>query len=144
MRQITEKYHVSPQITPDDVPALKEAGITTVICNRPDAENPPELQAEAMKAAVEAAGMSFEVLPLTHQTMTPDNVAHQAAMVEQSSGPVLAYCASGTRCTVVWSLWNASQGDMTPDQILDIAAKAGYDLAGLRPTLMAIAEGARG
>jgi uncharacterized protein (TIGR01244 family) len=50
-----------------------------------------------------------------------------------AQGPVLAYCASGTRCSVLWSLVKA--GSMPTDEILQATAKAGYDLSGLRPRL---------
>lgn len=138
MRQITPRYSVSPQISPEDVPALKAAGITTVICNRPDAEVPPSHQADSIGAAVRAAGLAFEVLPLTHQTMTPENVAKQADLVAASAGPVLAYCASGTRCSVIWALGQV--GHQGTDEILRTVAKAGYDLEGLRPTLESLAQ----
>lgn len=136
-RQITPRYHVTPQITPEDIPAIKAAGYVRVICNRPDAENPPDLQAAAVGAAAEAAGLEFHVLPLTHQTMTPENVAKQKTLFEEAAGPVLAYCASGTRCTVIWALGQV--GERTVDDILSQAAQGGYDLAGLRPTLEAMA-----
>ncbi|WP_299930288.1 TIGR01244 family sulfur transferase [uncultured Pelagimonas sp.] len=139
MRQITPTYHVSPQISPEDAQAIKDAGFVRVICNRPDAENPPALQAEAVGTAMRAAGLEFEVLPLTHQTMTPANVARQDELAQTADGPVLAYCASGTRSTVIWALSQA--GHQSTDAILDAAAKGGYDLAGLRPTLDAIAQG---
>ncbi len=139
MRQITPTYHVSPQISPEDAQAIKDAGFVRVICNRPDAENPPALQADAIGAAMRAVGLEFEVLPLTHQTMTPANVTRQDELAQTANGPVLAYCASGTRCTVIWALSQA--GQQTTDAILDAAAKGGYDLAGLRPTLDAIAQG---
>lgn len=137
VRQVTTRYHVSPQIAPEDIAELKAAGFAKVICNRPDAEVPPSHQAHAVAAAARAADMRFEVHPLTHQTMTPENVARQMAMVEETDGPVLAYCASGTRCTVVWAL--AQAGTMPVDDILATAAEAGYDLSGLRPTLEAAA-----
>ncbi|APG46695.1 TIGR01244 family sulfur transferase [Phaeobacter porticola] len=136
-RTLTPRYSVSPQISVEDLPQLAEAGFTTVICNRPDAEVPPSHQAETIRAAAEALGLRFEVLPLTHQTMTPDNVAKQQALVESSSGPVLAYCASGTRCSVVWALSQASE--MPVDDIIAKTAEAGYQLDGLRPTLIAAA-----
>lgn len=139
MRQISDTYFVSPQIMPDDVPALKEAGITTVICNRPNAEVPPDLQADALRAAVEAAGLTFHELPLTHQTMTPDNVARQMDLVTAAQGPVLAYCASGTRSSVIWALGQAQSGALSADEILNKTAAAGYDLGGLRPTLETMA-----
>lgn len=91
IRRISERYHVSPQIAAEDAPDIKAAGITTVICNRPDAEVPPSHQADAIREAIEAQGLRFEVLSITHQTMTPDRIAAQAAIVDASEGPVLAY-----------------------------------------------------
>ncbi|MGJ8605294.1 MAG: TIGR01244 family sulfur transferase [Marivita sp.] len=137
IRTITDRYSVSPQIDPEDAAAIKAAGITTVICNRPDDEVPPSHHADTMRAAIEAQGLRFEVLPITHQTMTPDRVAQQMAIVEASDGPVLAYCASGTRCSVLWALSQA--GQQPADAILTAVAQAGYDLSALRPTLDAAA-----
>lgn len=138
IREITPAYSVTPQIEPGDAPAIAEAGFAAVICNRPDGEVPPPLQAQALRAAVEAAGLAFHELPLTHQTMTPENTDRQAEMVAGAGGKVLAYCASGTRCTVIWALSEA--GTRPVDEILSTAAGAGYDLGGLRPTLEAMAR----
>ncbi|MGR3503574.1 TIGR01244 family sulfur transferase [Pseudaestuariivita sp.] len=137
IRQITPTYAVTEQITPDDVPAIKDAGFTAVICNRPDAEVPPALSAATLQAAVEGAGLAFHVLPLTHQTMHAENVARHAELAASAPGPVLAYCASGTRSTVVWALGQA--GTQPVDDILRQAADGGYNLDGLRPTLEAMA-----
>ena len=134
IRQVTPRYSVSPQIAPEDMEAIRAHGFTAVICNRPDEENPVDHQAAAMAEAAKAAGLAFTAIPLTHQTMTPDNIARQEAAVAASDGPVLAYCASGTRCTVIWSLARAAEG-MSADDILKTAADAGYDLSGLRPRL---------
>lgn len=139
IRSVTPRYHVSPQISPQDIPDLAAQGFTLVICNRPDAENPPELHAERVRTAAEAAGLSFVQLDLTHQTMTPDNIARQNELVENAEGPVLAYCASGTRCTVAWALGQA--GRMPVDDILAATRAAGYALEQLRPTLEALAQG---
>ena len=133
IRPITPRYAVSPQIAPQDLPAIREAGFTTVICNRPDAENPEDLQADAMRAAAEAEGLAFVVHPLTHQTMTPENVSIQMQAVETSAGPVLAYCASGTRSTIAWALGQA--GEMDSDAIIEAARQGGYDLENMRPML---------
>ncbi|MGB7319001.1 MAG: TIGR01244 family sulfur transferase [Planktotalea sp.] len=130
---ITPTYAVSAQIDPSDFASIAAAGYKTVICNRPDAENPPHLQAAAMAEAAQKAGVDFKVLPLTHQTMTPENVAKQFEYVANAGGPVLAYCASGTRCSVIWALSQA--GKQSADDILAQTAKAGYDLSGLRGAL---------
>ena len=60
-------------------------------------------------------------------------------MVAASDGPVLAYCASGTRCSVVWAL--AQAGKMPTHEILSQTAQAGYDLEHLRPMLNAAQPG---
>ena len=132
-RCITPRYYVSPQIAAEDLKALAESGFKAVICNRPDAEVPPSHRADAIRAAAEAAGLRFEELPLTHMTMTTENIAKQRELAELCDGPVLAYCASGTRCSVVWALGHA--GDMSPDSILSKTAAAGYQLDNLRPAL---------
>lgn len=141
IRQIDETYHVSPQIAPEDVAAIAAAGFTTIICNRPDAEVPPALHAAEVGAVAAKAGLAFHVLPLTHQTMTPDNIGAQADLVAGSDGKVLAYCASGTRCSVVWSLGQAMTGARTSEDILSAVHAAGYDLSPLRPQLDALSAG---
>ncbi|WP_170604822.1 TIGR01244 family sulfur transferase [Ruegeria arenilitoris] len=133
IRRITHRYAVSPQITVDDVPAIAEAGFVKVICNRPNTEVPTEMHSDAIGEAVRAAGMEYEVLELTHQTMTPENVARQKSLAESCEGPVLAYCASGTRCSVVWALGQCDC--MSAEEILEATSKAGYALEGLRPAL---------
>lgn len=138
IRHITPDYAVSPQISAEDIPAIAEAGFTTIICNRPDAEVPPSHQAAAIEAAAKAAGISFTVNPVTHQTLNMDMVTAQMAAAENSSGPVLAYCASGTRSSIVWSLGQA--GQMPTDAIIEATAKAGYDLAGMRGQLDGLAK----
>jgi uncharacterized protein (TIGR01244 family) len=137
IRQITPRYAVSPQIDPEDIEAIKAAGFTTIICNRPDAEIAPSHHAEVMEQAATAAGLAFHVVPLTHQTMTPDRVAQQRDLIDAAPGPVLAYCASGTRCSVIWSLGQA--GHLPVDAIMQATSQAGYDLSGLRPQLEMIA-----
>ena len=131
IRAITPTYAVSPQIALEDLPAIKAAGFDTVICNRPDAEVPPDQQAAALQAAVEAAGMTFVVNPVTHQGLDDAMVTLQSDAA--SHGKTLAYCASGTRSTIVWALGQA--GHQAPDAIIAAASVAGYDIAGLRSRL---------
>lgn len=133
IRKISDTYSVSPQITPDEVAEIAEAGFVRIICNRPDAENPAFLQAAEVEKAAVAAGLSFSVLPLTHQTMTMENATAHKGLIEDAGGPVLAYCASGTRSTIVWAL--GQRGSMAPDAIISAAADAGYDLSGMRQIL---------
>ena len=142
IRPISPTYAVSPQILPDDCVAIAAAGFTTIICNRPDGEITPDLSATAIEAAAKAAGLAFVILPITHQTMTQDNIDAHRAAIDASAGPVLAYCASGTRSSIIWSLGQA--GEMASDDIIAATAQAGYDLGGLHPQLEAIAAARKG
>ncbi|SIT82515.1 TIGR01244 family protein [Yoonia rosea] len=137
IRQISPTYAVTPQIAVEDIPAIAEAGFQTIICNRPDAEIPPSHHASVIEAAAKAAGLNFVINEVTHQTLNMDMVAAQKAAMDASSGPTLAYCASGTRSTIVWALGQASE--MSADDILSAASAAGYDLGGMRPQLNALA-----
>lgn len=140
IRPITDNYAVSPQIAAPDMAEIKAAGFSTVICNRPDIENPPALQAEQLRIAAEAVGLDFHVLELNHQSLNMENAAKQKALIDNATGPVLAYCASGNRCTVIWSLGAA--GQMSADDIIDTAAKAGYQIEQMRPMIEAASTAA--
>ena len=102
-RQITEDYTVSPQISVEDVAAIKAAGFKSVICNRPDDEDPGQPSAAEIGRAVEAAGMTFRWVPVISGQMTLDNVRDQAQALDELEGPVFAYCRSGTRCTNLYA-----------------------------------------
>jgi len=139
IRQLTPNYAVSPQIDPEDLPAIAAAGFTTVINNRPCFEIPPSHQVDPMRQAAQAAGLEFVVLPVSHDTLSADLAAQQKAACAAASGPVLAYCASGTRCTIVWAMMTA--GDVETDDIVTTAAAHGYDLSMMRAQLDALSGG---
>ncbi|MCX7289042.1 MAG: TIGR01244 family sulfur transferase [Rhodobacterales bacterium] len=137
IRALTPDYAVSPQIDPADLPAIKAAGFVTVIDNRPDGEIAPHLHATAMRQAAEALGLTFVVNPVIGGMLTMDNVTAQGAAIAASSGPVLAYCASGNRSSVVWALANA--GKRPVDELVGLPARFGYQLDHLRPQIEALA-----
>lgn len=109
-RQITDDYSVSGQITPDEVAAIKAAGFKSVICNRPDDEQPGQPSADSVKAAVEAAGLAFRHIPVISGQMTMDNVNDMAGALDEMEGPVFAYCRSGARCTNLYMAIQQSRG----------------------------------
>lgn len=133
IRPLTEDYAVSPQITPEDVAAIAEAGYATVICNRPDGEIPPELRAGEIRKAVEAAGLRFVLNPVVGGAITMENVQAQGAALRESDGPVLAYCASGNRSSIVWALSQA--GTRPTDDLIAVPARYGYALEPFRSTI---------
>lgn len=140
IRAITPDYAVSPQIEPGDLPAIKAAGYAMVIDNRPDGEIPPGLHATEMRAAAEAQGLQFVANPVVGGALTMENVTAQAAAIAASPGPVLAYCASGNRSSIVWALAHA--GKRPVDELVGLPARFGYQLDHLRPQIEALARAA--
>ncbi len=126
-------FAVAPQITPEDIPALAEAGFTHVICNRPAFESAPADGPEKIKAAAQKAGLGWTDNPLVSGQLTLAHVEAQAA-----PGKVLAYCASGTRSAMLWGL--AQAGRMETDAIMEALAGAGYPLDGLRGQIEMLAQ----
>ena len=138
---LSDTYAVAPQISLEDVDALAAEGFRTIVCNRPDEEIPEDICADAIKAKCEAAGLNFILNPLVHGTLCMEHVDLQRQATE-AEAPVLAYCASGNRCSILWGL--AVAGDVTTDQILDVTTKAGYNLTGLVPQLDQMAKSRTG
>ncbi len=139
IRPISDTFAVSPQIAPEDVAAIKAAGFATVVCNRPDAEIPLEVQADAIRAAVEAAGLSFVMNPLSHGSLSMDHVETQGRALAASDGPVFAYCASGNRSAILWALSQA--GAVPTDDLIAAGGRAGYNLEPVRQQIDALARG---
>lgn len=138
-RPLTEDHAVAPQIAPADIPAISAAGYTTILCNRPDDEVPPHLTAAAIREAAEAAGLTFVDNPVIPGRITPENVAVQAETIATSDGPVLAYCASGNRSALVWSM--GAVRALGTDAVLARSWAAGYDHAMFRSHLEAVERG---
>lgn len=129
VKRINDDISVSPQISPDDLPAIKAAGFVAVINNRPDGESPDQPSSAVMQAAAEKAGLAYHYIPLGRDGVSPEMVAQTEAVLEGSNGPVFAYCRSGTRSTTLWALSQA--GKLPADEIVSEAAGAGYDMSHL-------------
>jgi uncharacterized protein (TIGR01244 family) len=137
IRPLTDSYAVSPQIALQDLAAIKAAGYTTIIDNRPDPEIPSDLHGPAMRAAAEALGLTFIANPVISGGLTMANIETQKVAITDATGPVLAYCASGNRSSVVWALAHA--GSRPTDELIAIPARFGYQLEGLRSQIDSLA-----
>lgn len=135
---VTPGFAVAAQVSVADVARAAETGFRTIVVNRPDGEDLGQPAQAGIKAAAEAAGLKFVSLPYTGQT-PPGVVAETAQLLDETNGPVLAYCRTGKRSIMAWALAEALSGNRTPDEIIALAAKAGYDLQGARGALDTLA-----
>ena len=137
-RTLSPQFAVSPQITPQDIPALKAQGYRAIIANRPDGEGADQPTFAEIEAAAHAAGMHARYIPISGGVVGDDDVEAFRSALRAMPGPVLAYCRSGTRSATLWSL--AQADDMPMPQILAATSTAGYDLSGV---VQRIANGGR-
>ena len=142
-RKLTETVYASPQISLADVAEAAASGFALVINNRPEDEEPGQTTGSAIEAAARAAGMGYVAIPVTHAGFSETQVAAMGvALAQAQGGKVLAYCRSGTRSTLLWSLAEAARGE-SPDELAACAAGAGYDLSPVRALIDMLAARAK-
>ena len=127
IRQLDEKTLVSGQIQPADVAGFKSSGVTMIVCNRPDGEDPGQPTAADIEAAAEEAGIAFRNVPIIRGIGPSDGEAMQEAL-DAAEGTVLAYCRSGNRSSLVWAIARRGQG-VSVEDIQQAASAAGGDLS---------------
>lgn len=131
-RKLSDTMLASPQISLADVAEAKAAGVTLIVNNRPDGEDPSAPQGAEIAAAAEAAGLTYVGIPIGHSGFSEPQVDALIAALESNPGATLGYCRSGTRSTLLWALAQAKLGS-DPDAIAAAAMQAGYDISPVRP-----------
>ena len=141
-RRVTGTFWASPQISLDDVGEAKARGFAAIVNNRPAGEAEDQVAGSEVEAAARAAGLDYRAIPVTHAGFSEEQVGAMTAALDAAAGPVLAYCRSGTRSTLLWSLAEAARGQ-DPEAIAAQAAGAGYDVASIRPLIDMLAARSR-
>ena len=129
-RKVTDGFSVAPQIELSDIARAKAEGFTLLINNRPDGEAPDQPTSAEMEAAAKAAGLAYAHIPVRGGP-TPEQVEAERQILAEAKGPVLAWCRSGTRSIVTWSIGQALAGTRPPQELIALGAEAGYDLSGV-------------
>lgn len=141
-RQLTERVFASPQIGLADVTQAAALGVKLIINNRPEDESDDQVSGAEIEAAARAAGMDYAAIPVTHAGFSEWQMKAMAKALGEATGPVLAYCRSGTRSTLLWALAEASRG-RNPGVLAAQAAAAGYDLSPVRAVMDMLEQGQR-
>lgn len=129
MRRLEENIFVSGQIEAREVPALAERGIAMIVNNRPDGEAPNQPPGSEIESAAASAGLAYRHIPITQ--LTPEAIEEMKQALADAPGPVLAFCAAGTRSAYLWALARSLQG--ADGETLQAGARAaGHDLTPIR------------
>ena len=129
IRQLDDKVMVSGQLAPHEVAGLAEKGVTVLVNNRPDGEEPGQPLAGDIEAAAAAAGISYRFVPITRGIGPADVESMQEALGAVGDGKLLAFCRSGTRSALALALAQREEG-VPADEVERRLTDAGFD-AGL-------------
>ena len=130
VKHVSKTFAVAPQIAPEEMQHLSDQGFSSLICNRPDLEDPDQPSAELMRDAAQEAGIEFHFIPVSGGEFPGDAVSAFRKVREEAAGKVLAYCRTGTRSITLDALANPEH--LSVDERVARAREAGYDLSGLR------------
>ena len=130
IHRLTEKLYISPQISPADAAEAAKLGIRSVICNRPDGEEPGQPTAQQTADWLADAGIqSFHHQPVLAPQAGADDARQFAAQLEAADGAVLAYCRTGTRASLLWAIGQVQAGRNAAEVMAEVQQQTGLDLS---------------
>ena len=125
IRQLDDKILIGGQIRPEDVAGLVEQGVTLIVNNRPDGEEPGQPLGMEIEQAASLVGIKYRSLPIIRGIGPADADAMDEALAS-TEGKVLAFCRSGTRSALAWALAQGERG-VPRDEIKERLVSVGVD-----------------
>lgn len=126
IRQLDDKVMVSGQLAPHEVAGLAEQGVTMLVNNRPDGEEPGQPMAGDIEDAAAAAGIEYRFVPIIRGIGPADIEEMQKAIRATEQGKLLAFCRSGTRSALAVALAKREEG-ASSEEVVQQLNQAGFD-----------------
>ncbi len=104
IKHIEDNFTVSEQIALEDIKTLAEMGVKTLICNRPEGEEPNQLSNAEIISESETHGIKFVHIPSPGREIPQDSLDLFIKTINEKSGKIHAYCRTGTRSSIFWEL----------------------------------------
>ena len=96
-----DRVSLSAQIRLNDLLLIKNQGFKTIINNRPDNEAPNQPSDNEISDRAKEQGLSYFYIPISPSGISAENIEHTIMALERTEGPVLAFCRSGTRSSIL-------------------------------------------
>jgi uncharacterized protein (TIGR01244 family) len=126
IRQLDDRTLVSGQIAPSEVAGLAQQGVTVLVNNRPDFEEPGQPLASEIEQAATQAGIAYRFVPIMRGIGPADVEEMQKALRDAQGGKLLAFCRSGARSAFACALAHREEG-ASAEEIHRRLADAGFD-----------------
>lgn len=132
IRTLSNAVSVGPQLSVDDLAVLGAQGVTSIINNRPDDEEPGQTSSAELEMAARTSGLNYHHIPIS-------GLPHAAAVSAvgdvlksdaADNGRTIMFCRSGMRSAACWAMSQRLEG-ADADDLRAAAAAAGYDLSRL-------------
>ena len=102
IRQINDEYAVAGQITVEDLEQIKAMGFKSIVCNRPDEEEPGQPSFAEISAKAQELGIEIKHIPVGRMGVDADAVSGMVDALDELPRPMLGYCRSGARSTAIY------------------------------------------
>ncbi|WP_417270435.1 beta-lactamase hydrolase domain-containing protein [Celeribacter sp.] len=109
IKRINGMFTIATQLELSKIARLAERGYKTIICNRPDGESMDQPQFSEIEAEAQRVGMRVCYIPIKRSGPTPTNHADFAKAIDTLPHPTVAYCSSGARAALMWTLFDQSR-----------------------------------
>ncbi len=102
IRQINDEYAVAGQITAEDLDQIKAMGFKSIVCNRPDEEEPGQPSFSDISAKAAELGLEIRHVPVGRMGVDAEAVNGMVDALDELPRPMLGYCRSGARSTAIY------------------------------------------
>ena len=102
---VSHKYGISSQIAPEDLRVIAQAGYKSIVCIRPDNEEPGQPKFDDIARTANGFDVKAAYIPVSGSA-TRSQLMQFREICEHLPKPVLGYCNSGARAT---SIYHASR-----------------------------------
>jgi uncharacterized protein (TIGR01244 family) len=109
IRQLDDWTFIGAQIRPEEVAGLAQMGVSLIVNNRPDGEEPGQPLGAEIEQAASEAGIDYRAVPIIRGIGPADADAINDA-IGSTNGKTLLYCRSGNRSALAWALAQSDQG----------------------------------
>ncbi|MEQ3657562.1 MAG: TIGR01244 family sulfur transferase [Glaciecola sp.] len=131
IKQLSENFSVSGELSEQDFSTLKELGVNLVINVRPDNESSEQVSNEDYQVISRAHSIEYVFMPVKPCEYTDANIKKMQALLQSTDGRVHSFCRTGARAAHLWALTNKQE--LSYEDLQEIVAQHGYDLSPIAP-----------
>ena len=107
---LSPQFAVAPQLHVEDLAEAVARGFRGIVNNRPDGEAPDQPESGALAAEAQRLGLAYRHIPIVPGEITEEDARALLQFLSERSGPVLAFCRTGTRSRRLWDLGRQLSG----------------------------------